>query len=249
MLKKIVLSLVILLLGACVSQEKLKVVQFLNVDSNFYESSVEADSSSFRIARYDNCTLYEVRSIKGKVITEVIGDSIVNKMYPSKEYITRYFVVKNGAKTGLKYDSLVTDLPRKFRLDSLLEMLTLNERNLKAFEIDLGKPAKVKIEDANNAVLIEQFFAKTGSSTVDSIYRFYDKRLNDMDFSLSKKLDSTKRSKLHKISYIFLPTKDKNGNLSDRRKLDIEIKKVMIEGEDKDKLIAIFNRFKNDSNK
>lgn len=244
--KKIFLSLTILLVGACSSQRKLKVIQFLTVERTFYGTSVDSDSSSFKIAHYNNWTLYEVQSIKGNVTTEFVGDSIVNKMYPSKDFITRYFVIKNGAKTGIKYDSLVTALPRKFRLDSLLEMLTINEGNLKGFGMDQGKPTKVKIEGANDIVLIEQYFAKEGTSTIDSIYRYYDKRLNDIGFSFSKKLDSEKKSKLHKISYIFLP--NKNGALSNRSEIDFEIKKVSVERKDQKKLSEVFNRFKNDSN-
>ncbi|MBE9602374.1 hypothetical protein [Pedobacter sp. MC2016-24] len=245
--KKIIPYLIILLMGACSSQKKLKVIQFLTVERNFHGQSVDSDSSSFKIAHYNNCTLYEVQSIKGNVTTEFVGDSLVNKVYPSKDFITRYFVVKNGAKTGIKYDSLVTNLPRKFPLDSLLEMLTINEGNLKGLGMDLGRPAKVKIEGANDDVLIEHYFAKEGSSTIDSIYRFYDKRLNDIGFSFSKKLDSEKKSKLHKISYIFLPTKNKNGVLSARSKIDFEIKKISFERRDQEKLIEVFGRFKYDS--
>lgn len=221
-------------------------LEVIDCSQNSYDGDLPEDNrNTFRMVNYNGCTLYVVWSIRGNIITEIAGDSIINRVYPTKDTITNYFVVKDEAKEGLRYDSVYT--PRRFRLDSLLEMLSINESNKKGFESDLGQPSRIKTEGPNNEILIEQYFTKTDKSDVDSIYRFYDNRLRDIGFSFSRKLDMQRNSKLYKISHILLPTMSANGSFTSRSEMTIEIKKVKLKHQEQDKLIEVFNRFEKDS--
>ncbi|MFI5450571.1 hypothetical protein ACHMWN_00265 [Pedobacter sp. UC225_61] len=134
-------------------------------------------------------------------------DNVVTKQDTS--YIVHVF--QKGSKNGLSYhlDSFKEEKGIVFNIDSLLQTLGLDKQNMLLLNLDLGKPDKV-IKEKN--VVIEKFsFTKKSASDPDSAYRYYDRRLRNVDFSFSERLDKQKNSKLVKTLFIYNQTSGIDG--------------------------------------
>lgn len=127
-------------------------------------------------------------------------DFATNKKIPAS---CKYFIFKNGAQQGYLLDSLNGPFPRrKMRVDSFVNAdamgtLRFGEQsdsawNLKKVFLDNGKA-------------IDKYFQRVSlpSEIPDSIFYYYDPSLRNIDFSLSRELDSARHSKLFKVRLIF----------------------------------------------
>lgn len=204
---------------------QIKVIEYSeNERTTNPDSSIEDGIGSFKIMYSDDCTIYEVWSINYEVQSSKIVDKVImNELVPTTDTTFKYFIIKKEERIGLMYDSLTTkEMGKKFYLDSLLERLTINRENMKIFELELGKAASEN--EIGNSKTVQRFYTKSLEGEADSIYRFYDEGLKNIEFSFAPKLDSINKSKLYKVQLIYLP-KDRN---NPRHELISEIKEVKI---------------------
>lgn len=242
---KLILCGVLLIVG-CTSKKyvhQLKAIEYLDnsltINSN---GTSENDIGSFKIIYGLETTIYEVWHINYEVVKSTVVNKVIeNEIAPTTDTVFRYFLVKNKDSIGLAYDNLnVETKGTKFQLDSLLERLTINEKNMEVFALDLGVP--IDVEKAGKSVKIEKYYTKSDPQDADSIYRYYDSRLKNIPFSFAPELDKQNNSKLYKTRLIYLPkTKDKP-----REELITEIKEVGINHSAKEKLMGLISRFEID---
>ncbi|MCY1544836.1 hypothetical protein D9M68_807430 [compost metagenome] len=127
----------------------------------------------------------------------------------------------------------------------MIEDVLIGKDGLNALNYELGQPLETK---KYGRKLMEKFAIKKISVfDVDSIYRYYDKELNDIEFSFSPGLDAKKKSKLYKTLFIQNPI-PKGVYSPDfeipRREAVYEL--ILIKGEDPLKYKKIIDRFKQD---
>lgn len=191
---------------------ELRVIKFTdNYRTILSSSEIEEDASSFKIVYYHDYLIYEVSSTSYNVVkSEINGNNIVNKLYPSNDTTYVYFVIKKGEAQGLKYGSLAATKTTVFKMDSLENALGIFKENMKIFEVDLGKPKSIVNSSVKKNLRVERYFTKKYESDADSIYRYYDDNLIDIDFSFSNRLDKEKKSKLWRTDFIYLPKSVKN---------------------------------------
>lgn len=231
----------ILFIASCTSKKyayQLKAIEYIdngliiNIDG-----TSENDYGSFKIIYSSEATIYEIWNINYELVRSTVVDKMIkNEIVPTTDTVFRYFIVKNKDSVGLEYESLdpITK-GRKFRLDSLLIQLGINQKNMKIFALNLGTPAKVEKIFALSKV--EKYFTKNGDGDADSIYRYYDSKLKNISFSFAHELDKVNDSKLYKTRFIYLPkTKDKP-----RQELITEIKEVKVNH--LEKVLALIGRF------
>lgn len=159
-----------------------------------------------------------------------------------------YTIYKEKNKYGYLFDSITASKPHKLNVDTFLRT-TVN----KGFNFLPGNSYRLTETkwSADKDTLFEQYFCadKKDVSYADSIYYYYDKRLTDVNFSLSIKLDSLKKSKLVRVRFIYnkIPKgKIYNGKTFDfdtpRRELSYEIRKNI--GGESPTLVNFINLFK-----
>lgn len=141
-----------------------------------------------------------------------------------------YNVIKNGSKTGLVYGRDKNDplMGQIFYLDTLLKYQTMDNESYKGLSLDLGKPDQtIKID---NTKKVEKFlFKKIMEGDPDSIYRYYDTKYKDLDFTFSPSLDEENASKLVRIQLIYKPTQaiiDNRNIQIPRREINWAIREV-----------------------
>jgi hypothetical protein len=116
---------------------------------------------------------------------------------------TRYtpFVYKKDHVWGLKFDSLTSKHSRIFPVDSLLKEKTFKEG---LFAITENDSLVYSGTDENN-IFLEKYIPriKYDLSYSDTSFFYYSSELNHIDYSFSKKLDSTKKMKLFRVRHFY----------------------------------------------
>ena len=220
-----------------------KIIEYID-ETKIIVGPEDNNLGNFKIAYHEKYTAYEVWSSSYKLISsEKAEDRIINKLVPSNDTTYKYFVVEKGKQRGIWYDGVKDSIPKVFRLDSLEEMLTIIKSNMAIFSLDLGKPIRI-VANAKDKTKTEHYFTKTGEKDADSIYRFYDEKMTDIEFSFSPKLDNEKKSKLYKTLFIYL--KKKKGTNIDSLKSEriTSIKRLNIVNNQQ--LISAFEKFETD---
>ncbi len=155
----------------------------------------------YRIHVYPRITQYnkEVKDATGKTIDEVA--------YRLDTTYT-YIVSMKGNNLGLKYSSLIDPNSRgkRFNLDSLNRANGLYSSNFKVYNAPrLGDPIEVIRNDGGKVILERFLVPKEKNNYPDSIYRYYDETLKEIDFSFIPELDQKHNSKLVRVSMVFNP--------------------------------------------
>lgn len=180
-------------------------------DAQYFERTkleMKYIGSTVKIAYYGNYRMYIFRLLRHK--TNDIYDKQTNTVTSTvikTDTAYLYHVIKNGSKTGLVYGRDKTDTlkSKTFHLDTLLKYQSMDNESYKWLSVDLGMPTEtVKIGDTK--MVEKYFYDKTKESDPDSIYRCYDTRYKDIDFTFSTSLDRKSSSKLVKIQLIYNPT-------------------------------------------
>lgn len=249
MIKNLTLILFLILFYSCNEKNNISSLQIIKYNSEFKDylsdGTTESSTTSLTIAFYNNFILYGVPSTSYFLKKSSIkGDTISNELVLTNDTTYTYFVFKKNAKEGLRYDSLNALNGTNFKLDSLLVLINVDSANLKFFSVDLGIPNKIiKTKDKT----LEIFLDNTGNGT-DTIYRYFDKGMKDLNFSFSKLLDSQKTSKLYKTRFVqFAQNKDYSSAERFIKRTDVidEIKREKISNQQL--LIKLFEKFKKDS--
>jgi hypothetical protein len=166
------------------------------IDGKFYEL---IDSTS--IIYTDKYTLYEMMP---NHTSKILKDSI---NYEQVNY--KYFMLKKGEEFGFLYDSLNTKNNRKLSADSLLQKTGFLDGDLfkNKYKYNLSKTIKSRGEYSKIEVYIPKVKEKFSP---DTTLIYYSKGLKNIEFSLSKSLDSDSETKVCKIQFVFNSEFDKD---------------------------------------
>lgn len=146
--------------------------------------------------------LYITGTVKNQTQDSLSADS--NTLFSNvvkKDTVYFAYVTCKGCQFGLEYsiENFRSEKGIVFNVDSVLtDELTFSfstVRNYsKFFDYDWGTPVEVI---KKGKTLIEKFAPpKKDHNSIDSIFRYYDKDLKDIDFTFSRRLDEQHKSKL-----------------------------------------------------
>lgn len=158
----------------------------------FEENKLSNLKDTIPIYYWENYVFYNIPYKK----TFEIDERLINE-----EVKYSYFLFKKGNIYGYLFNSLDdTSLPQKLQVDSFLF------RRAYAAKFDLKFKSLVEVKgDKHNNSLIEKYVPENinNETYFDTIIFYFDKRLNGIDFSFSKDLDSAKEKKLYKVRLLY----------------------------------------------
>ena len=157
----------------------------------------------------------KVYSMRDTTSMYFLGPYVLYKLPPAARFETNenipgtepYLLYRKGAKTGQLFASVLdTTSGRTVQLDSLLERRALRGKD---FEIpsDTAWRMVSREGDSRRGSLLEKYslIGEPVGNVMDSIYYYYSKELRDEDFTFSRKIDSMKGMKLHRVRFLFNP--------------------------------------------
>lgn len=238
-------------INSCNKKSATQSLQIIRYNSDFKDyfsdGTIENSTTNLIIAYYKTYILYGVPSTSFILKKSSLNrDTIFNELIPSNDTTYTYFVLEENAKIGRRYDSLSSSNGSNFKPDSLFELINIDSANLKIFSVDLGKPYKITKEKDK---ILEVFLNHTVNGT-DTIYRYFDKGLSDLQFSFSQLSDTQKKSKLYKTRMVqFSPNTNYKPTQSFVIRTDItdEIKRLKIDNQTP--IIKLFEKFEHESEK
>lgn len=175
--------------------------------------------------------------------TNIISDD--PKTIDFREVRFQNFIYRRGEAKGILYDSRRIDTLITFDVDSFQRKKTFKDANL--YDTSNDKLVDSK-SDGDKLILTEKYvnISKPDESYSDTSYYYFNTKLNDIEYSFSRKADSSKHKKLSKMVFIYNGSSNANNNNFDgnTRKIAIEIKRLSIENISE--IQSLFNDFKKD---
>lgn len=238
-MKRSLLLLLIICLngGAFAQQKKSPSMEILAVNAKmqvFYTNGHREDiGQHMKIAFFKEYVLFEqqVQHLKsqhsvinlnnvkdgGTLIDDTEPDMTVEKV----TYI--YYIYKKGQARGLFYNE-ARGKTKSFSVDTLLMHSNLGNENEESVSRPIGKPTEIKKQ---GKVLTEKYYNFKDIKGLDTVIRVYDDGLKGLPFSISKKLDQEKNSKLTKsLQIIKIPASleiQKNAPLKIEQLTEMEV--------------------------
>ena len=166
-----------------------------------------------------------------------------NEKIPGSE---QYFIYESSKPNGYLFKSLKDDTNGiKLSVDSLLAARAFAGTNFSLPpDSGWGSFSAQKSADQQEK-LTEVYFSKKdyGPTAFDSIYYFYNKRLNKLDYTLSRSLDSSRGMKLFRVRLLFNAKESKQYKMVvPKREFLFEIFEPRIVNENE--IIDFFKRFR-----
>jgi hypothetical protein len=215
------------------------------------KNSIVKFERTVRIVYKDDAKLYIVPKVK-MYTKDILNEAgkVVDNVLVKQDTVILVYCVQNGNKKGLLYTlkNFRGETPTTFNADKMMQELTITNEDLKTFDYQLGTPKQII---KNGSEIVHKFsIEKTTFADADSIYRFYNSDLNNVEFSFSKDLDKKNRAKLYKTVFVFskIPAEKSMVNIEiPRRETLYEIR--CIDHFDVGLYNEIFNKFSTDIKK
>lgn len=255
----ILIATVLVISAACISLKKTSKMNAIELCYNLSFLDKETGqifrkNDSLLICYFEDMTLYREpyvftqynsNALRGD--TMVLSNDSASISFRERRYV--YYVYKNGAETGLEFDSLSAQKPKLINVDSIQKRKTFKEAKLYNITHDrLAEAAWM----AKKTILRETYVNvhKPDDSYNDTSYFYFAKnKFDNVAFSLSKEADSLKKMKLVQVNLIYKAIPKGTSNKLDipRREIVFKIKDAKLH--QPDKLLALFEQFKKDSEK
>lgn len=189
------------------------------------EGKVVVDSSWLVKYFNDSYTIYKLPSIQLKDRSIRKRNDTIDVVLSNPDTTFRYFVLRESEDNGIEYGNDLKMIGR-FSLETLLRNNGLHPDMFGAYALKLTEPASI---EKNGSVTIERYLNnKLAEGDSDSIYRYFDTRLNRSKFSFAPDLDNGKKGKLYKTSFVNIYS----GAIS-RTEFYAEFKEVAVRDSDK----------------
>lgn len=214
-------------------------------------------SYSFPTSVYRENDEIKIYTLKDTILIFYYSDYLIYRLPPTVKFETDeqikgtepYFIYNKKDSFGIFFNSL-TDSSSGIicRVDSFLF-----NRGFKVKDIDFPVDSiwhLMEVKKDKDGIVIEKYgIMKPGDElSVDTIYYYYSKKMNKMEYSFSKKLDSISRKKLFKARFLF-NSKFSNSNklVLPKREISFEIREV--DPRDPKDVFSIIKKYQNIINK
>ena len=196
---------------------------------------------SFYVYNYENYVLYRIPEtyVYTNTTTDTNGN-VINRKILRSEIKSHYWAFKAGDSTGLRFDSLGSNVGTKFNIDSLIDEKTSFKQGISMESYRLFD----KITDSADHFFMEKYVPKVKDKTTpDSSFLYFRDDWDDVNFSFAKDLDLQKKSKLYKFRIVFNPIpKGEYPFDVPRRELIFEIRKPELKNSEQ--ILELFKKVK-----
>ena len=204
------------------------------------------DTSTVLIFYTKDLVVYKLHYILDSVTTRSYRDSIVTDRYVSVKR-DHYFIYQKGKDYGYDYDPYKSFMGRKVPLDMIFKNEWCVQNKLYPIFGDVNIVNLISSYKSKNAdTLKESYFikSKTYSNQSASVFLEYCASLKDIEFSLSRELDSVRNSKLSKIRIANDPMKINDTLTFDKYETYYEINRL--EQFDQEEVLMYIKQFEID---
>ncbi len=191
----------------------------------------------------DTITIYRYKNL-------ILSKLIKSRNLETNEKVEgseQFFIYKKGNNKGfLYYPEKQAWQDELFSVDSLLQKRAFAATNFEPLPDSLWGKYSIPSRSAEQQQVTEIYFLKRdyGPTAFDSVYYIYDERLNKLDYTLSRILDSSRGKKLVKVRLLFNEKKSAQYHITvPKREFVFEIYQPLIP--DSKEIIDFFNRFIN----
>ena len=208
---------------------------------------------NYPLSTYKENNKIKIYDIKDTILIFYYSDYVVYRLSATRQFETGeklkgtepYFIYNKKNDFGFLFNSLNDSSQGiKYPLDSFLA-----NRGLKGKDFDIPVDSLWSLTEVvkikKNSLLEKYTSLKQGDeTTIDSIYYYYSKDMNKIEYSFSKKLDSIRAMKLYKIRLLYNQRISvSNEVLLPKRELSFEI--ITENVYDPRKIIEFIKKFEN----
>ncbi len=214
---------------------------FITLQFPTMNGSIHTMNDSILIYQNDHYLIYDQSVLQPRSIVNIYknkGDSVSEEEL-SPLIFHKYFIIKKTENYGLLYDSINANKPTSLSLDSFLR-----GKDYRKYPFYLlSKSYKVASNIMDKGDLVEKLIDPSPEKdNPDTLVLLYNKNLDLGEITLSRELDSIKKSKLYKVTFIYNPKKTDGVNY-DRREMNFELRKVSF---DKKNIQYLINKYQSD---
>lgn len=168
---------------------------------------------SYPLSFYKENNETKIYNLRDTLLLSYYSDYILYRLSPTVKFETDekikgtepYFIYNKKKTFGFLFTSLKdSSQGTRFPVDSFLDSRGMRNKSFDVPADSLWALSEV-VNDRRNNILEEKYaLLKPGDETnIDSIYYYYSKNKNRIDYTFSKKLDSIKGMKLFKIRMLY----------------------------------------------
>ena len=191
----------------------LHILKSIKVSSNvpiiLSNGKLENETDSLILIYYDNYVLYKIPNVS-ETFQNILDKNgqLLSRKLTKRQIVYSYFFCKKTDVFGSFYDSINTQNGHKLSVDSFLIRKGYFQNNLYDNIYNNVNDSLVESVRSGSAELVEKFITKNiyDESYNDTTYLYYSTTLNNVQFTLSKKMDSLKHMKLVKSRFIYNET-------------------------------------------
>lgn len=191
------------------STDDIRAISFSSYGFSYEKDTVFELRNNIKIAYYKDYSLYQTKTITLSPGPDNSSDTYIDLKDTVGVSTYKYFIIKKGEKKGLLFDRKAN--PKAYDLDIMLKRDGLNFKDFPFFCLDVGKPAQTE-KNSTNGDVIEKFANPVkGPLEPDSLYRYYNTKLSDVNFTFCDHFDKIQQNKLWKIGLIYHKKEGKAG--------------------------------------
>jgi len=156
---------------------------------------------SIKVISYKNFVLFQVPYSKQKFWISWDSTGEQHETLISNEPKQKYFIHENTDSLGFEYDALNSERGQQKSVDSFLNTKLFG--NLIFY--DRKNDSLVESREPEKGILLEKYVPKVkfDYSYSDSSYFFFSNRFENLNYTLSRELDSIKQKKLFKVVSVY----------------------------------------------
>lgn len=226
------------IINDCVSVKLKYNVQYVQAIDNQLFSTCD----SLCIFYLKNYTIYRLPIHKTNYTGRIDTNGKISHYKVIREFISyQYFVSAKGDSSAFLFDSLTAKTPHKIAIDSFLTASTF--KGFPFYKKDNDTLLTAKRSKGGELVEKHIHILKIDQSYPDTDYYYYRPGFNNISYSFSKILDSTRHLKLYKVEFIYNPIPKSDGNIIPKRVFQFEIENNV---DGIEEVRSLVSRFKKD---
>ena len=191
-MRYLIAAIVLMSLCACQFENISKQSFEFNIPIIHLDNTAEVFTTKFYLTTYNDLLIYELPYAETHTINSVLLSDTIKY---------EYFIFQKKSKKGFLIKSLFDSLNKSYYVDSLLKKRAFNTLNIDSTIL----PYVNNLNDISSSNIYENTkisFAFNDKTIYDSVYFYFDKKLKELKFTLSHKLDAVSKSKCYKVELL-----------------------------------------------
>lgn len=169
--------------------------------TTYFDGYVESESGEINIIYINNYIIYKIPKLVYVENFKTITRDTIRMDFIKPDTIFNFYVTEKNRSLGIRYNSIDSSDGKIFAVDSLLKEHGIHSSMFGVYSLNLEKPSQIL--KLSQTITVKKYLnKKLVNSDPDSIYRYFDSSLKDIEFTYSRALDSIEKNKLVETCFI-----------------------------------------------